>query len=167
MRASVIFFFLIITLTIFNSNPASAQSISAQSTVYEERQRVSGWENNLVNRDRNLGHYYWTDMERTKRYRCNVINNVAPKSANPNKIIHLNLKPRVIQPTRTKDILGALRSAPQSSAELNGKLLAKSNRGNSAQSASAYTYASYGHKNEGGNYDYESSRAVKGRLMAY
>lgn len=161
-----VIFSLLIALTILTINPASAENGPPQNTMFEERVRVSGWEQNLVGRDRNLGHYYWTDMERTKRYRCNVINNVAPRTSNPNRVIHVDLKPKVIQPVRSKEIMGSLHLGPQSSSDLNGKLLAHKER-TGAPAVAAYTYASYNHKSEGKAYDYESTRLVKGKLMAY
>lgn len=162
--AIVIPIILSLFLTITLQNPANAQS-----TVFEERHRVSGWEEPLCAREGNLRHYYWTEIDASSRYRANAINRVAPSGRASYKIISRTAGPNS-RPAANLALSarGKRMSGEQlASGDVSGVLRpGTSGNSGSGRGASTSTYASY---SQGSRpvYQYDGSRNVSGRVLSY
>ncbi len=158
-------------LTVCFGSAASAQStdVSGGSTVYEEHHRVSGWEEPLCNKDGNLRHYYWTEIDASSRYRTNAISRVAPR-ANPyhviNRVAGANSKPIAIPPMSAKArSIGDNRIASNNCSGVlrtQGGSAARVSRG-----ASTFTYADYSYNPSSKPVAQYESNSVKGRVLSY
>lgn len=158
-------------LMAFSIQAAQAQSTEIQgpSTVREEHYKVSGWQEPLCNKDGNLRHYYWTDIDASARYRTNTIRRVSD-NRNPYRVISRvagqNSKPIAIPPMSAK-------ARPMgdnlSSTDVNGVVRTKNGSASRAgNSASTYTYASYNYSPGAKPLAQSSdSRNVKGRVLTY
>lgn len=164
--ANLLFHLKLLVSLIFALILTNNLQANAQSTVFEERHKVSGWEEPLCNRDNNLRHYYWTDIDASSRYRVNVINRVAPskkssytiinRTASPNKPSAMSAKARKVGDNQiaSGDVSGYLRNQQQAASYGNRSV--------------ASTYGSYSFSQPvRSTAQYDSNRNVKGRVLSY
>lgn len=172
--SSIIFIALLTVGFVVFSPTAQAQMIEevqqaegAPAVVQEHRSR-SGWEQPLVEKDNNLKHYYWTEIDRNKAA-YKVINragtgySVMPRTAS-------DCKPKVLPPRANKNIWG-FNSA---NSDLNGRIRpAIVAQVRSQPAVYSYNGNSYGNAYGKVSPSYSSSpssnasKNVNGRVMSY
>ncbi|MBA4075127.1 MAG: hypothetical protein C0508_08795 [Cyanobacteria bacterium PR.023] len=156
-------------------SPAQAQMIEevqqaegAPAVVQEHRSR-SGWEQPLVEKENNLKHYYWTEIDRNKAA-YKVINragtgySVMPRTAS-------DCKPKVLPPRANKNIWGDIHTA---NSDLSGRIRPAIVAQARPQTAVySYSGSSYGNTygkvmpSYGSSPSSSASKNVNGRVMSY
>ena len=172
---SVIFIAFIAVGFVFAIPAAQAQMIEevqqaeGAPAVVQEHCSRSGWERPLVEKDNNLKHYYWTEIDRNKAA-YKVINragtgyNVMPRTAS-------DCKPKVLPPRANKNIWGDLNGA---NSDVNGRIRpAIVAQVRSQPAVYSYSGNSYGTAYGKVSPSYSSSpsssasKNVNGRVMSY
>ncbi len=173
-RFSAFIFFALLAVGLFYASPAQAQMIEevqqaqgAPAVVQEHRSR-SGWEQPLVEKDNNLKHYYWTEIDRNKAA-YKVINragtgySVMPRTAS-------DCKPRVLPPRANKNIWGDLHTANSDlSGTIRPAVVAHARTQPAVYSYNGNSYDTYGKVSP--SYAHSptasASKNVNGRVMSY
>jgi len=159
----------LLVLAALFSLPAHAQMVSdmqednsaGTATVVQEHRSRSNWEQPLVNKDPNLKHFYWTEVDRNKAA-YKVINRAGAHYATiPRTAIYS--KPKVVHAQNTKNIFGNYHG---DNGDVSGRLkpqeLAQSN------TAATYSYGdSYGKVNAPASYASSGQKQVKAKVLTY
>jgi len=163
---------LIITLAltvaaVFTSPSAHAQMIeevqAAQNipAVVSEHASRSGWEQPLVQKEHNLKHFYWTEIDRNKAA-YKVINRTAAKY---NTVTHAaSNKPVVLPRLSNKNISTEIRGA---NSDVSGRLRPIELAQARIATPSVYSYNSYGRLSAPTSSSSSANKNCSARLMTY
>lgn len=159
-----------LTLTSLCALDARAQYVPDMDdntpTVAEEHRSRSNWEQPLVNKDQNLRHYYWTDIEASKPH-FTIVNPATGKYEVQHRTAS-SCRPKVI-PTKCRNIWAESMAAR---AGVEAKLRPISIAHAKMAAPMAYSYGSYGSvsgrltpASNGAESSYD--KQVKARVMSY
>ena len=172
---SPIIFLALLVLGFVFASPVQAQMIDevqqaqgAPAVVQEHRSR-SGWEQPLVEKENNLKHYYWTEIDRNKAA-YKVINRAGTGYGVMQRTAS-DCKPKVLPPRANKNIWGEVNGANSDvSGRIRPAIVAQAR-----PQAAVYSYSgsSYGTTYGKVSPSYSSgpsssaSKNVNGRVMSY
>lgn len=158
----------LLVLAGFSAAPVQAQMVDLQednsagtATVVQEHRSKSNWERPLVDKDPNLKHFYWTEVDRNKAA-YKVINRAGAHYQTVRTAV--SSKPNVVHVRSTKNIFGDYHGD-------NGDVSGRVRPQELAQSNTAATY-SYGYGDTYGkvnvapaSYGSSSQKQVKAKVL--